>query len=134
MRVAPRLPQVSKNAGQRLSGKRTRPLRRLKPPWPSPQQCNPLSRTRTKAPRPSTSEPLCFVRRTRSFPLDGHCRDGQSRSDLRNPRNYKRDSTQSRNPNINESTWMKAEENDVPQFGSPFSELANGRKLTDEEL
>ena len=29
---------------------------------------------------------------------------------------------------------MKAEENDMPQFGSPFSELANGRKLTDEEL
>ena len=22
----------------------------------------------------------------------------------------------------------------MPQFGSPFSELANGRKLTDEEL
>jgi rubrerythrin len=29
---------------------------------------------------------------------------------------------------------MKAEENDMPQFGSPFSELANGRKLSDEEL
>jgi rubrerythrin len=28
----------------------------------------------------------------------------------------------------------EAEENDMPQFGSPFSELANGRKLTDEEL
>jgi rubrerythrin len=29
---------------------------------------------------------------------------------------------------------MKAEEDDMPQFGSPFSELANGRKLTHEEL
>jgi hypothetical protein len=29
---------------------------------------------------------------------------------------------------------QEAEENDMPQFGSPFSELANGRKLTDEEL
>ena len=28
----------------------------------------------------------------------------------------------------------EAEKNDIPQFGSPFSELANGRKLTDEEL
>jgi rubrerythrin len=28
----------------------------------------------------------------------------------------------------------ETEENDMPQFGSPFSELANGRKLTDEEL
>jgi rubrerythrin len=28
----------------------------------------------------------------------------------------------------------EAEENDMPQFGSPFSELANSRKLTDEEL
>ena len=28
----------------------------------------------------------------------------------------------------------EAEEDDMPQFGSPFSELANGRKLTDEEL
>jgi rubrerythrin len=26
------------------------------------------------------------------------------------------------------------EENEMPQFGSPFSELANSRKLTDEEL
>jgi rubrerythrin len=26
------------------------------------------------------------------------------------------------------------EENEMPQFGSPFSELANGRKLTHEEL
>ena len=26
------------------------------------------------------------------------------------------------------------QENEMPQFGSPFSELANGRKLTDEEL
>jgi rubrerythrin len=28
----------------------------------------------------------------------------------------------------------EAEENDMPQFGSPFSELANSRKLTDAEL
>jgi hypothetical protein len=28
----------------------------------------------------------------------------------------------------------EAEENHMPQFGSPFSELANGRTLTDEEL
>jgi hypothetical protein len=28
----------------------------------------------------------------------------------------------------------EAEKNDIPQFGSPFSELANGRKLKDEEL
>jgi rubrerythrin len=28
----------------------------------------------------------------------------------------------------------EAEENAMPQFGSPFSELANARKLTDEEL
>jgi len=28
----------------------------------------------------------------------------------------------------------EAEENDMPQFGSPFSELANGRKLSDAEL
>ena len=27
-----------------------------------------------------------------------------------------------------------AEEDDMPQFGSPFSEFANARKLTDEEL
>jgi rubrerythrin len=29
---------------------------------------------------------------------------------------------------------QEAEENDMPQFGSPFSELANSKKLTDEEL
>jgi rubrerythrin len=29
---------------------------------------------------------------------------------------------------------QQAKENDMPQFGSPFSELANSRKLTDEEL
>jgi rubrerythrin len=29
---------------------------------------------------------------------------------------------------------LGAKENDMPQFGSPFSELANGRKLSDEEL
>jgi hypothetical protein len=28
----------------------------------------------------------------------------------------------------------EAEENDMPQFGSPFSGLANSRKLTNEEL
>jgi rubrerythrin len=28
----------------------------------------------------------------------------------------------------------EAEENDMPQFGSAFSELANSRKLTDAEL
>jgi rubrerythrin len=28
----------------------------------------------------------------------------------------------------------EAKEDDMPQFGSPFSELANARKLTDEEL
>jgi len=28
----------------------------------------------------------------------------------------------------------EGKENDMPQFGSPFSELANTRKLTDEEL
>jgi rubrerythrin len=28
----------------------------------------------------------------------------------------------------------EGKENDMPQFGSPFSELANSRKLTDEEL
>ena len=28
----------------------------------------------------------------------------------------------------------ETEENEMPQFGSPFSELANGRKLSDEEL
>lgn len=26
------------------------------------------------------------------------------------------------------------EENEMPQFGAPFAELANGRKLSDEEL
>ena len=33
--------------------------------------------------------------------LDGHCRDGQFRSDLRKSRNYKRDGTQCRNPSFN---------------------------------
>jgi rubrerythrin len=28
----------------------------------------------------------------------------------------------------------EGKENDMPQFGSPFSELANSRKLTDDEL
>jgi hypothetical protein len=32
------------------------------------------------------------------------------------------------------SQHQKAEEIEMPQFGSPFSELANARKLTDEEL
>src|ERR1035437_9900326 len=39
--------------------------------------------------------------------LDGHCRDGQFRSDLRKPRNYKRDSLQRRNLNHNVPACMK---------------------------
>ena len=81
MRVAQRWPLLSKSVGRRLGGKRRRQLRLL---WSYPQQCNPLSPTRTKAPRPSTSEPLCFLWRTHSFPLDGRCRNGQSHSDLKN--------------------------------------------------
>src|ERR1019366_6141348 len=59
MRVAPRLPQVSKNAGLRLGVQRKR---RLKPLWAYPQQCNPLSPTRIKTPRLSISGSLCFCR------------------------------------------------------------------------
>jgi len=44
-----RSPLSSKSAGPRLSGKRTRQLRRLKPLWSSAQQSNPLS-THAKGP------------------------------------------------------------------------------------
>ena len=44
--------------------------------WPSPQRCNPLSPTRTKAPRLSTSEPLCFFAVEATILVDGHGRDG----------------------------------------------------------
>jgi hypothetical protein len=40
MRVAPRLPLLSKNAGLRLGGKRTRQLRLLKSFWSYLQQSN----------------------------------------------------------------------------------------------
>ena len=55
--------------------------------------------TRIEAMRDSVADSL--VR------LDGHCRDGQFRSDPRKRRNYKRDSTHRRNPSFNVSTCMK---------------------------
>ena len=65
---------------------------------------------------------------------DGHCRDGQSRSDLRKPRDYKRSSTQNRDPSLCVSTCIKQRKMNCHSFGSPFSESVNGRKLTDNEL
>src|SRR5665213_3369256 len=41
------------------------------------------------------------------FASDGYCRDGQFRSDLRKPRDYKRDNMQNRNPSLNVSTCVK---------------------------
>jgi hypothetical protein len=39
--------------------------------------------------------------------IDVHYRDGQFRSDLKKPRDYKRDSTQNRNPSLCVSTCIK---------------------------
>ena len=64
MRAEPGLPLLSKSAGPRLSGKRTRQLKRLKQLWPSPQKSNPRPRSRIKAPRLSTSGPLCLAATT----------------------------------------------------------------------
>src|ERR1035437_3239334 len=61
MRGEPGSPLLSKSAGPRLSGKRKRQLRWLKPLWPSPPQSNPLAPTPIKAPRLSTSGPLCLA-------------------------------------------------------------------------
>src|ERR1039458_7364922 len=60
MKAEPGLPLLSKSVGQRLGGKRRRQLRRLRPLWSSPQQSNPLSPTRTKTPRLSTSGSFLF--------------------------------------------------------------------------
>src|ERR1019366_6982922 len=65
MRVAPRLPLLSKSVGPRLGGPKKR---RQKPLWSYPQQrSNPFSPTRKKAPRLSISGSLSLLGRTRSF-------------------------------------------------------------------
>src|ERR1017187_9824844 len=68
----------------------------------------------------NASRPCGILWRTRSFPLDGHCHEGQSRSDLRKPRNYKRDSTQSRNPSFSVSRCMKQRKLICHSSGHPF--------------
>ena len=45
MRAEPGSPLLSKSAGPRLSGKRTRQLKRLKQLWSSPQHSNPRTHT-----------------------------------------------------------------------------------------
>src|ERR1035441_3691454 len=55
-----------------------------------------------------------------SAETNGHCGDGQSRSDIRKPRDYKRDSHQSRYPSHTVSTCMRQRRMICHSSGHPF--------------